>query len=232
MRNPALHDERAVSKQVEIAVELQHLHRVRAWCHVPAQRQDVAENVIGAGPGLRPEKVLNLALLHDEGRLRELGDVAAVVEVEVAHNDVGDIVGCEIDFLELCIDRDIWRIDRLQRGERGTPVARVGDNLVVVTCVEENIPFRMFDHVKTDRNLDRRLHGRAVHQISFAERQRAGTERVELEVLRHKCRTRQQAREKGNRGRQTFAMHFCLPGSVSLVTSCSLLFKAAEPPAA
>ena len=84
--------DRAVAEDVVVAAQLDHVHRVGLVVVGLAQRQIVAEDVRAAGAVLGPERVLDLVLLDDDRRLRELGGVAAMVQVHVAQHDVLDVV--------------------------------------------------------------------------------------------------------------------------------------------
>ena len=102
---PALDHHAAVAEQIQVALELIHLERVgQRLAEVVAQARDVARDVRARRSRFRPGRVLHLVPLHEEGRVGELADVAAVVEVHVADGDVLDVVRRQADLLELGVD--------------------------------------------------------------------------------------------------------------------------------
>src|SRR5438132_324738 len=140
--HPALHDDAIIGEEINIALELEHLP-LRIVRHHGARRgpedHEVTGDVAAGGAGLGPEGVPDLVLLHDQRRVRELRDVAAVVQVHVTDDDVLDVVGLEPDLAELDVDGDVRRAYRVQRLAEVAPVARVSEDRVVVTRVEDHV---------------------------------------------------------------------------------------------
>ena len=164
--HPALHDDAVVREEIQITVELDHGVLVRHHLtRVVAQHHEVTGDVVLGRAGLPPEGVLDLVLLKDDGRLRELAHVSAVVQVHVADDHVLEVVGLEPDLPELHVDGHIRRPNRIEPLDEGTPVARIGDDAVVVSRVEQNVALRVPDDVETDRDLDRRRRGASLQEV-------------------------------------------------------------------
>src|SRR5712691_1948462 len=161
--HPALHDDAIIGKEIHIALELEHLplrvvrhHRARGR----PEEHEVAGDVAAGGAGLGPEGVPDLVLLHDQRRVRELRDVAAVVQVHVTDDDVLDVVRLEPDLAELDVDGDVRRAYRVQRLDELAPVARVVD-----ARVEEHIALRVPDDEESDGDLDLRRRAAGLEEI-------------------------------------------------------------------
>src|SRR2546427_574966 len=157
--HPALHDDAIIGEEINIALELEHLplrivrhHRARGR----PEEHEVAGDVAAGGAGLGPEGVPDLVLLHDQRRVRELRDVAAVVQVHVTDDDVLDVVRLEPDLAELDVDGDVRRAYRVQRLDEVAPVARVSEDPVVVTRVEDHVAPRVPDDEESDGDLNLR----------------------------------------------------------------------------
>src|SRR3954452_15278020 len=88
----AVDQDAAVAKEIEITVKLYHLLPGRQGrADLGAQRGQIAGDVDAGKSGLWPERVDDLVALIDEGRGRELGDVARMVEVHVPEDDIIDV---------------------------------------------------------------------------------------------------------------------------------------------
>src|SRR2546430_10854221 len=74
---------------------------------------------------------------HDQRRVRELRDVAAVVQVHVTDDDVLDVVRLEPDLAELDVDGDVRRAYRVQRSEEHTSELQSQSNLVCRLLLEK-----------------------------------------------------------------------------------------------
>ena len=144
MAGRAKQAERTVAEQVEIAVEPHHLH----FLGVGEIARDVVDRVALVGPPCR----LELVVLRHQRRIRELRDVSAVVEMQVTDDHVFDVVGLHADLGELRGDRVV--LGHLQAEplrQRPPPSLRIGDGLVVVAGVEDNVAARILDDVEADR---------------------------------------------------------------------------------
>ena len=130
----------------------------------------------------RPEGVLDLVALIDEGRVEELADIAGMVDVEMPEHDILDVGRLHVDLGELGVDGDVGRAARIERFDERAPIVRVGDDLVVVAAIKQHVALGMADQVKADRDLY--LAARAVLNDRFVEVQRARTEHIKLHFFR------------------------------------------------
>src|SRR5262249_49044036 len=147
--------EAAVTKQVEVAVELDHLLPAgSALAYAVAQHGEIRGDVAATKAGLRPERVDDLVALVNDRCGRELADISGVIEVHVPENHVIDVGGFDADLVQLSIDRDVGGAARIERGNERPPISRVGDDLVVIPGIEEHVPFGMLDQEEGDRNRD------------------------------------------------------------------------------
>src|SRR5215470_903194 len=197
---PALDDYAAVAEHVHVALELVHLELVgERLAEVVPEAGHVTRDVGARGPRLRPGRVLHLGFLHEEGGLRELADVPAVVEVHVADRDVLDVIGRQADLLELGIDGNVWGALRREALNERPPVSRIADDLVVVAGIEEEIALRMLHDEESDRHRDLRARRTGLER-TLRDRQTPGAERVHLHArgadrpLRKRHRDAQQER--------------------------------------
>src|SRR5215469_10731616 len=117
----------AVTEQIEIAIELDHLllgRVVLSGC--VAQHCEVAGYVAATITRLGPEGVNDLVALVNYRRSRKLADVARVVEVHMAKNHVIDVGGLKSSLLELKVDRKIRTLAVIcgvvQHGRQRAPI--------------------------------------------------------------------------------------------------------------
>src|SRR6266446_2661918 len=186
---------RAVVEKIQVAIEADDVHLLRVG--------EIAGNVIEGEADIRPPGSLQLVVLDDEGRIRELADIAAVIEVQVTSHHVFNVVCLEANFGKLRRNRVILRhLEAKALGERSPPTLGVGYRLVVVSGVDNDVALGMFEHVEAHRRpvdiaLPAHLQG-GLRETS----QRAGCEDVEFRALLRDGR-RSSACRKAERGNET-----------------------------
>src|SRR5258708_29526583 len=122
---------RAVVEQIQVAVETDDVHFLGVG--------EIAWNVIHGEAYIRPPSSLQLVVLDDEGRIRELADIATVIEVQVTSHHVFNVVGLEANFGKLRRNRVILRhLEAKALGERSPPSLGVSYRLVVVSGVDND----------------------------------------------------------------------------------------------
>ncbi len=196
-----------IPEEIEVTIEPNHIDLLR----VGEISRDVVDRVARVGPPRR----LHLVVLHDQGRVGELPDIAPVVQVHVTDRDVLDVRDLEPDLGELGRDGVVLRhLQSEALGQRAPPSVGVGDRLVVVAGVEHHVALGMRDHVEGDgRPVDIALAADLERPFREAS-QRARREDVEL----HACRALRQRREAGEkeksrqeRAGECLPLHDCPP---------------------
>jgi hypothetical protein len=77
-----------------------------------------------------------------------------MIEVQMAYHHVLDIVRLETNLAQLGVNRHIRGHHGICGFEERAPIARIGNDLVVVPRIEQHIALRMHDHKKAHRYLD------------------------------------------------------------------------------
>ena len=130
----------------------------------------------------RPEGVLDLVALVDEGRVEELADIAGMVDVEMPEHDILNVGRLHVDLGELGVDGDVGRTARIERFDERAPIIRIGNDFVVVAAIKQHVALGMADQVEADRDLY--LAARTVLNDRFVEVQRARAEHIKLHFFR------------------------------------------------
>src|ERR1700760_1541057 len=99
-----------IAEQIEVAVEFDRL--VFAWhraAHAVSQHGEIIADEESGIAWRRPERVPDLvALVHKRG-IKELADVAGMVDMEMTEYDIFDVGRLDVDLAELGVDGDIRR---------------------------------------------------------------------------------------------------------------------------
>ena len=123
---------RAVVEQVQIAAETDDVHLLGV--------SEIARNVIEGEADIRPPGSLQFVVLDDEGRIRKLADVTAVIEMQVTGHYVFDVIGLEANFGKLRRNSVILgHLEAEALGQRSPPSLGIGDCLVVVPGVDDDL---------------------------------------------------------------------------------------------
>src|ERR1700677_4295184 len=110
----------SITKQVQIAVEFDHRLLVRhSIADGAAEIGEIGRDVRSSGARSRPERVLDLVSLHDDGSVREFADIARVIEMHVSENNVIDVGCLDPNLLKLGVDRKVGARAKVQQaGQR------------------------------------------------------------------------------------------------------------------
>lgn len=101
----------------------------------------------------------------------------------MADDDVLDVVRLQADLGELDVDGDVGGADGVHPLDGGAPVARVGDDPVIVARVEQDIAFRVPDDEERHRDLDRSILGPALKE-ALGHGESSGAEDAQLHAGR------------------------------------------------
>src|SRR5882757_1067638 len=165
--------DRAIVEQVEVAVQPDRLHVLG----LGEVARDVVERIADVGPPRR----LELVVLRDQGRVLELPDIAAVVEMKMTDRDILDVVGLEADLGELDRDRIVLgHLEAEALGEGTPPSVGIGDRLVVVAGIKHHVALGMLDHIEADRRPVDVARSADLQRGLGEAAERAGGEDVEL----------------------------------------------------
>ena len=135
---------RAIIEKVQVAVEADNVHFLGVG--------EITGNVINGEADVGPPGSLQLVLLGNEGSVRELTNIAAVIEVQVTDHHVFDVVGLEANFSKLRRNRVILgHLEAEALGKRSPPSFRVSNRFVVVSGVDDDVALGMFEHVEAHR---------------------------------------------------------------------------------
>src|SRR5947209_1127210 len=160
-----------VTKQVEVALELDRLVFARhCAAHAVSQHGEIVADEEGRVTRCRPERVPDLVPLIHKGRFQELADIAGVVDMEMTEHNVFDVGRLDVDLAELGVDGDVRRTTGIETFDKRSPVIRIGNDLVVVTTIEQHVSLWMTNQEEADGNLH--FAARAVLDDGLVEVQR------------------------------------------------------------
>src|ERR1700722_11556342 len=144
VRHGSMDEDAVVAEQIEVAVWVGALvFAGHAAADAVAQHGEIVTDEECRVSRRRPERVLDLVALEYERRLEELADIAGMIDVEMSKHNILDVGGLDVDLAQLRVDGDIRRAARIKPGDERSPVARIGNDLVVVAAIEQHVPLGM-----------------------------------------------------------------------------------------
>ncbi|OKO85369.1 hypothetical protein AC630_05960 [Bradyrhizobium sp. AS23.2] len=135
------HAYRTVIEQIEVALEADDVHLLGV--------SEVARNIIERVADIRPPGGLQFVVLGNEGRIRKLTDIPAMVEVQVTDHDIFDVVSLQSDLLELCGNGIVLcHFETEPLGKRSPPAIGIGNRFIVVSGIDDDIALGMLEHIE------------------------------------------------------------------------------------